>query len=264
MVPRPAAPASPASPKATGAAAPGSPRLALTPRPYGGESTSPERREAGAGRGPQTARAKKNARYRNGTACAAAPWQARLEGLSLGKTGLALRGYFEELSIRPDGLQDAIHHPGEGAGTDEVLPFPMPSKDGREYLQKIDVRKHNLEEVAAWLWLVMHVLNQGRPRAKLAGGLPTDRQQKAAGLLVKQILDFVELRSEGLKGQDWKAFLKTRSLSYCGSEVSTAMRVTWAQIEPGLPPADRCGSIQALDLCEPTVRSFLCEPMKAL
>eukprot|EP00973_Karenia_brevis_P057751 8033724-Karenia_brevis.AAC.1 len=42
------------------------------------------------------------------------------------------------------------------------------------------------------------------------------------------------------------------------------MRVTWAQIEPGLPPADRCGSIQALDLCEPTVQSFLREPLKAL
>eukprot|EP00973_Karenia_brevis_P065507 9102706-Karenia_brevis.AAC.1 len=40
------------------------------------------------------------------------------------------------------------------------------------------------------------------------------------------------------------------------------MRVTWAQIEAGLPPADRCGSIQALDLCKPTARSFLREPLK--
>eukprot|EP00973_Karenia_brevis_P089461 12397867-Karenia_brevis.AAC.1 len=128
----------------------------------------------------------------------------------------------------------------------------MPSKGGREYLQDIDARKHNHEVVAAWLWVVMPVLNQGRPRAEETSGYPSVRQQRAAGLLVIQILDFVELRSKGLKGQDWKAFLKTRSLSYCGSEVSTAMRVTWAQIEPGLPPADRCGSIQALDLCEPT------------
>eukprot|EP00973_Karenia_brevis_P029253 4034202-Karenia_brevis.AAC.1 len=42
------------------------------------------------------------------------------------------------------------------------------------------------------------------------------------------------------------------------------MRVTWAQIEPGLPPADRCGSIQALDFCEPTVQSYLRQPLNAL
>eukprot|EP00973_Karenia_brevis_P073842 10264787-Karenia_brevis.AAC.1 len=69
----------------------------------------------------------------------------------------------------------------------------MPSKEGREYLQKIDVGKHNLEEVAAWLWIVMPVLNQGCQGTKMPSGYPTERQQRAAGLVVIQILDIVEL-----------------------------------------------------------------------
>eukprot|EP00973_Karenia_brevis_P015785 2161287-Karenia_brevis.AAC.1 len=57
-----------------------------------------------------------------------------------------------ERGTRPDGFVDAIHHPVEGGKRDDVRPFPMPPREGREYLQKIDVRGCRHEEVAAWLW----------------------------------------------------------------------------------------------------------------
>eukprot|EP00973_Karenia_brevis_P045718 6330641-Karenia_brevis.AAC.1 len=62
----------------------------------------------------------------------------------------------------------------------------MPSREGREYLQKIDVRGCRHEEVAAWLWVVMYVLNQGKQMEVDSAGFPTERQQRAAGLLAVQ------------------------------------------------------------------------------
>ena len=54
----------------------------------------------------------------------------------------------------------------------------------------------------------------------------------------------------------WKNEVKSVSFGY-GEVVRRPERITWAQIEPGLPPADRCGGLRAVDFCSVPVRAAL-------
>eukprot|EP00973_Karenia_brevis_P019395 2659171-Karenia_brevis.AAC.1 len=75
----------------------------------------------------------------------------------------------------------------------------MPSREGRVYLQKINVRACGPEEVAAWLWVAMVVLSQEKLAEENSSGGPSAKQQGAGGLMATHVLDFAELRYEGLR-----------------------------------------------------------------
>ena len=69
---------------------------------------------------------------------------------------------------------------------------------------------------------------------------------------------------EPLPRLDWKRELAEKHISYTGEEIGTAQRVTWAQLEPGLPRPGTAGSISACDASEGEVRRCLLDPQRVL
>ena len=64
----------------------------------------------------------------------------------------------------------------------------------------------------------------------------------------------------------WATILKRTRADDPGEEINLPEAITWAQIAPALPPADRTarGRGRAVDLAEGPVRELLRDPMKAL
>ena len=59
---------------------------------------------------------------------------------------------------------------------------------------------------------------------------------------------------------DWERILGPMRLDYSGDIVMSGQDVTWARIEPGLPPPGLAGAVDALALCAPPLRPWLREP----
>ena len=53
----------------------------------------------------------------------------------------------------------------------------------------------------------------------------------------------------------WAAEVKKVAFAYGDQVVSKPEMLTWAQIEPGLPPEANCGKLEAVDSCSAHVRA---------
>ncbi len=60
-----------------------------------------------------------------------------------------------------------------------------------------------------------------------------------------------------LPAEDWSEYLKSRRLSCSGEVSSRAETVTWAQVEPALPPPGLGGKVSALALAPGLMRDLL-------
>ena len=67
-----------------------------------------------------------------------------------------------------------------------------------------------------------------------------------------------------LPAEDWSRYLKSRRLSYSGEVLCRAERLTWAQIEPALPPPGLGGKVSALALASGRMRDLLMKPELSL
>ena len=63
-----------------------------------------------------------------------------------------------------------------------------------------------------------------------------------------------------LPAEDWSEYLKNRRLSYSGEVLSRAETLTWAQVEPALPPPGLGGKVSALALASGRMRDLLMKP----
>ena len=60
------------------------------------------------------------------------------------------------------------------------------------------------------------------------------------------------------------AFLEKKRVTYQGEIVSRCEVLTWAQVLPSLPPADKCASLDVLDLCDARMRAWFSRPLDTL
>ena len=123
-----------------------------------------------------------------------------------------------------------------------------------------------------WLELVTRGLNgmwSGRAcvSASLADApetAPSPQQVVAFWHLERKVEAF--LLTPGLQVSETPAeeLFARKDVSYGGDLVARAHALTWAQVEPSLPPKERCGSIDVLALCDERMRMYLGAPLGAL
>ena len=63
-----------------------------------------------------------------------------------------------------------------------------------------------------------------------------------------------------LPAEDWSKYLSTRHLSYTGEVLSKVETLTWAQVEPALPPLGMGGRVSALELATGRMKELLLKP----
>ena len=198
----------------------------------------------------------------------AGPWSGqRWFGCGFGGIGIEL---YEHLQAVPTALGDTVRQIIEltkcmavaSVGSD-LLPLPLPyvPEEGEDTTQ-LRTRPH-----CAWMWLIVVTLNAGF----LSGGsvlanvarltaATTMGQQRALDELHSQVAYFLDLEDGIVKEMDWKKFFAARSISYTGEVMASPRTLTWRQMAPGLPPAEFCGRIDALELAEGAVRDMLLNP----
>jgi len=121
----------------------------------------------------------------------------------------------------------------------------------------------------AWLRLVIHGLNAGfgasfASKKELSGLQLRTEQLDAMAELETSILYFLELPDGKVPAEDWGEKLKATQFSYEAGASARAEKVSWAQVEPKLPPAEFTAAIDAVRLASGPVRDFLLHPRKAM
>ena len=93
---------------------------------------------------------------------------------------------------------------------------------------------------------------------------PTAAQAKFIRLLANHVACFLSLEEGVVPLRDWGAFSKSKSLTSSGAVVAVARVVSWAQVEPALPPPEHCEAFDAVWLSKGAVRLYLLDLMVAL
>ena len=189
----------------------------------------------------------------------------------------------EPLGGRPQqverALQDMIFrtatcHPGDGEVSH--LPYPSSWDELRRIVPSRCEHKggpvgNNCKVCSkvAWLFLVIMVLNAGyaglspsvaSKMAACAQGRFTAGQAAGALRLWENVDFFCESVAASIPDKNWNQVLKSKNLSYSGEVIKAAQRVTWKQVEAGLPSDGACARIPAVELAEGAVNDFLLHP----
>ena len=163
----------------------------------------------------------------------------------------------------------------------DVLPLPIPNSG--YYIEKLftylndprgsqkviasTLRGDFRWEVAVGAWIMLQVvlvnyIHSGRgvneskwrcdePRYTAAQQESIERMEESALYLCsREAWDFAAPRLA------WKNEVESVSFGY-GEVVRRPEKITWTQIEPGLPPAERCGALKAVGFCSGPVRAAL-------
>ena len=209
-----------------------------------------------------------------------------LNGLSLVEAGYVLRAFvgftpgergdsFRGLIFRCCGFERGAQ------ALRDLLPLPL-SYEPAEAVVQVSVaagRGARLSDdmlvdagVSVWLDLVIWALNWvygGRRGGALSSPMPRARGD-ALGLAQRAALDQLEayirdfLGGDAIPVKDWGSELQKVKLDYSGEEVHMPEAVTWAQLEPALPPMGTAARVRALDLAEGWLRERLLDPKKCL
>ncbi|CAK0803102.1 unnamed protein product [Prorocentrum cordatum] len=123
-----------------------------------------------------------------------------------------------------------------------------------------------------WLLLVLLGLNAlwdgsralGQQPCAMPVNGPSVAQVACFWHLERKVHSFVTTPGMGVAAEAPVELFAKREVSYGGDVVQRAVELTWEQIEPALPPADRCGRLRAVDFCKPRVRRYLEEPIEML
>lgn len=119
----------------------------------------------------------------------------------------------------------------------------------------------------AWWGLLVVGLNSSLGFTSDVGSPQNPMQEKALALLATDAADFV--RGDGLGSKDdrckfpevpWSKRMGDLTLSYVGEILEKARWLTWEQVEPGLPPMGRGGSLDACSFCDSWVSKHLKNP----
>ncbi len=87
----------------------------------------------------------------------------------------------------------------------------------------------------------------------------SEGQSGAWEYLLEQATEFAE--QPGLVPEtDWGEYLEARRVQYSGNLVMKGLPLTWDQVEPGLPPEELAGSVDAATIAAPNLRRYLEDP----
>ena len=216
----------------------------------------------------------------------AARWKASaeelpsLDGLSLAEAGLVLRSHLCWCyDVGPACRYGRSDTEREDKPMKELLPFPLCS---RATPAEIDLcqaaiagkeTSHLLRAAgqAAWLFASQWGLSwlyEGRSRRWHVGTPSPDEGQlrgsqlAAADKLRDYVINFMS--GPPVPALDWEAELNKAKLDYNLEEIKRPEMVTWAQIEPALPPAGKAACVRTLSLAEGWLADCLREPERCL
>ncbi len=120
--------------------------------------------------------------------------------------------------------------------------------------------------VGAWLFLLILILNFMQfgsspvtPWTAPVLGCVTEAQQGALDYLEEQARHFVD-QPGVVPDQDWRAYLRARSVDYREDLVLRGLPLTWKQVAPGLPPEEVSGTVDASAIASPGMARYLEEP----
>ena len=170
------------------------------------------------------------------------------------------------------------HFPGDGKN---LMPMPLPSDSAEEYALNEEQVKEVLKrgtrlrfparqpshETKQWMHAIVIVLNVwyiGKCRPLPPEGRPTTSQKYAYWHMMTHVMYALEVEPISLPQTNWSAYLRKKNVTYQGEAVQRARRLTWRQVLPSLPPAERCASVDLAELCAPAVRRWLQDPMATL
>ena len=212
------------------------------------------------------------------------------ESLSLSEIGCRLKKYIVAeptlMGGRAKRILDGIQIKAFGAGRD-LLPMPLHLGSVEELEQRIDDLREVAEDddgnpwmrgkrvekrsegVRSWLWIIMLALNAAYCGAAPGEAIRLPRVASKAQCLAfaeleHAVMHFVELPASSMPVKDWSAYLRESNIGYNGQEVLRAMKLTWDQLEPALPPQRFCGCIDIMELVDGPVKDYLERPEDAL
>ena len=162
----------------------------------------------------------------------------------------------------------------------DVLPLPLPSTTAEEarLLTLLDIgtpfstisfefkKTIHAAGVSAWLFLLVVALNflhlgygDVLEWSAPSAGCLSEGQNGAWEYLLEQATAFVE-QPGVVPVTGWSEFLKARRVGYNGDLLMKGLPLTWNQVEPGLPPEELAGSVDAAGIAAPNLRRYLEDP----
>ena len=158
--------------------------------------------------------------------------------------------------------------PDEGSVVAEVERLCATTPFGKRFAESGMEMSMVGKGAAAWLWLVVLALNvlycEHFPQSCVwIHSSMTVRQNEVVDHLLHKVLYFVCLEDSSIPNNDWETHISSKRMSYSGEAVLTAQDVTWAQLEPALPPKDFCACVNVMDISEGSVRDFFANPAAA-
>ncbi len=173
--------------------------------------------------------------------------------MELNHVGKLLQG------IDPDVLPLPVDEaPAEEAGILQALRSgATPSHIARDFGRSLRMAGR-----AAWLFLLITAVNFLNLGLSTASTLEAARgsqdvsaaQQHALSHLREQVGNFLDDIPERMPDINWATAVKSSRADYKGEMLLKGVPVTWAQVEPGLPPEGLAGSIAAASLASDEMR----------
>ena len=148
-----------------------------------------------------------------------------------------------------------------GEDVRDALPLPVTRKSAEDFVHdRYEGDERNvMRGLAGWLWIISLSLNLlwGK-EAKLA--TPSPIQEAIMLDISDRVSYFMSIPEGRINARCWEEYLRSQRISYSGELVAKALPLTWEQMEPGLPPPDRCGALDAAALAEGPMAEFLRDP----
>ena len=164
----------------------------------------------------------------------------------------------------------------------DVLPLPVasPRVEERRILQALRAGaepSHIFKDFTrsvrcagrhAWLFLLVVLVNfmnlglsevHTLPKVKEPWDI-SEAQAHALDYLESQVENFVDTVDVNMPDIDWDKVVKCQQVDYTGEMLMKGVPVTWAQVEPGLPPMGMAGGIDACRLAAPGMVQWLRDP----
>eukprot|EP00971_Amphidinium_carterae_P019548 384841-Amphidinium_carterae.2 len=156
------------------------------------------------------------------------------------------------------------------SATRELLPLPVLDWSDRSPERLLLWRGERNEEwdealvhhTDRWLGLVVRTLNV-QVQIRSSWWHPRAPQSEALRLLWLSCYDFL---ADGLEvsSEDWRAYLSHHKIDYNGEVAMVAQQLTWARVEPALPPPSNCAVLSAEQVCTGAALHYLERPEDAL
>ena len=130
---------------------------------------------------------------------------------------------------------------------------------------KYNVQQKQQLAAAVWLGLLVVGLNTSLGFTTIVARTQCPLKKAVLSALWTDSWDFLKgdgLSKEVLRWPDvsWGSRIGSLSVSYVGEVVEKARWLTWAQVEPGLPPVGKGGCLDASEFCGKEVRGHLLNP----